>query len=321
MVNFKSHHMLYLKRALFAWVVLGSFVLRAQQDPEYTQYMYNMNIINPAYATGDIQTLNIGALYRNQWVGADGAPVTMTAFLHTPLNESVEIGISFIRDEIGDGALNENNINADFAYVLPIGRDLNLSFGVKAGVTTFDTRFNDFQLNSGDFTSDPAFGENISSIFLNVGTGLFLYGNNFYFGASVPNFLDQKHIEERNGINALGAEELHGFLTAGYVFDINDNLKFKPSFMGRLVPNAPFSLDVNANFLINERFEVGLSHRLDDSISGMFNVAVTEKLRLGYAYDYTTSNFGDFNSGTHEIILLFDLSFSGGRSYISPRFF
>ncbi len=301
--------------------LIQSMYLKAQQDPEYTQYMYNMSVINPAYATSDVGVANVGLLYRSQWVGAVGAPKTGTAFLRTPINERIEAGISFINDEIGDGALNENNIYADVAYVVQLSQKVRLSFGLKAGVTLFDTRFNDFQLNSGDFTTDPAFSENVNETFLNIGSGLYLFSDNYYVGLSAPNFLGSKHLEERNGVAALGNENLHLFLTGGYVFKINENLDLKPSFMLRSVQGAPISADFNANVRINGNFEVGVSYRLDDAISGMFNIGITPDLRVGYAYDYTTSNLGNFNSGTHEIMLLYNFRFSGAKRYSSPRFF
>ncbi|WP_430907707.1 PorP/SprF family type IX secretion system membrane protein [Maribacter sp. 2-571] len=301
--------------------LIHSLYVTAQQDPEYTQYMYNTSIINPAYATSDVGVANMGVLYRTQWVGAVGAPKTGTAFLRTPINESIEAGISFINDEIGDGALNENNIYADLAYIIRLNEKVRLSFGAKVGVTLFDTQFNDFQLNSGDFTSDPAFSENINETFLNIGSGLYLYSDTYYVGLSAPNFLQSKHLEDRNGVASLGNENLHLFLTGGYVFALNQNLDFKPSFMVRSVQGAPISADINANVRINGNFEVGLSYRLDDSVSGMFNIGITPDLRVGYAYDYTTSNLGNYNSGTHEIMLLYNLRFAGAKRYSSPRFF
>ncbi len=308
---------------LFLMISINSFVVSAQQDPVYTQYMYNMSVINPAYATADAGMVNMGALYRSQWVGTVGAPKTATFFAHTPLNERIEVGISVIHDEIGDGLVNEDNIYGDFAYVLQLNNFTYLSLGIKAGVSLFSTRFNDLQLNSGDFSTDPTFAQNISETFPNLGAGAFLYSDRFYLGLSAPNFFNNKHLAQENGVQRLGAENLHVFFTGGYVFDINDQLKFKPSFMGRAVNGAPFSLDISANMLFNEKFEGGLSYRLDDAISAMFNVRVAPNLRIGYAYDYTTTNLGDFNSGTHEIFVLFDLDVLGmSRGYNkSPRFF
>jgi type IX secretion system PorP/SprF family membrane protein len=308
---------------LFLITSLNIFIVSAQQDPVYTQYMYNMSVINPAYATADAGIVNMGALYRSQWVGAVGAPKTATFFMHTPLSERIEVGVSVVHDEIGDGLVNEDNIYGDFAYVLQLNNNTYLSLGLKAGVTLFSTRFDDLQLNSGDFSTDPTFAQNISETFPNMGAGAFLYSDNFYLGLSAPNFFNNKHLDEENGVQRLGAENLHIFFTGGYVFDISDNLKFKPSFMARAVNGTPLSVDLSANMLFNEKFEGGLSYRLDDAVSAMFNVRVTPNLRIGYAYDYTTTNLGDFNSGTHEIFVLFDLDMLGlGRGYNkSPRFF
>jgi len=309
--------------SLFFMVSVVSYKVFGQQDPLYTQYMYNMSVINPAYATADAGVVNMGALYRSQWVGAVGAPKTATFFAHTPLSERIEVGISVVHDEIGDGLVNEDNIYGDFAYVLQVNQFTYLSLGVKAGVTLFNTRFDDIQLNSGDFSTDPAFAQNVSETFPNLGAGAFLYNDRFYLGLSAPNFFNNKHLDRENGVRRLGAENIHVFFTGGYVFDINSQLKFKPSFMTRAVSGAPLSLDISANVLINEKFEAGLSYRLDDAVSALFNVKVTPSLRIGYAYDYTTTNLGDFNSGTHEVFLLFDLDLLGlSRGYNkSPRFF
>ncbi len=313
------------KKIVFLFLIscVNIFIVTAQQDPVYTQYMYNMSVINPAYATATEGVINLGALHRSQWVGAVGAPKTTTFFAHTPLSDRIEVGVSVVHDEVGDGLVNEDNIYGDFAYVLQLNNTTFLSLGLKAGVTLFSTRFDNLQLNSGDFSTDPAFAQNISETFPNLGAGAFLFSDNYYLGLSAPNFFNNKHLDEENGVQRLGAENLHIFFTGGYVVNINRNIKFKPSFMARAVGGAPLSLDISANMLFNEKFEGGLSYRLDDAVSAMFNVRVTPNLRIGYAYDYTTTNLGDFNSGTHEIFVLFDLDLLGaGSGYKkSPRFF
>ena len=293
-----------------------------QQDPQFTQYMYNMSVINPAYATADEAILNLGGLYRTQWVGIEGAPKTGTFFAHTPINDKIEIGILLTNDNIGD-VVQENNMYADFAYVLPVGLGGKLSLGLKAGLTFFDVNFNDFVLQSGVSSTDIAFNENISKTFPNLGIGAFYFTDNYYLGLSAPNMLTTKHIETENGITASGVEAIHFFLTGGYVFDVNPNLKFKPAFMAKSVKGAPLALDVTANVLINEKLEAGLGYRLDDAISGLVSFRVKPDLRIGYAYDFTTTNLGDFNSGSHEIFILFDVDLFGlkGGYDRSPRFF
>lgn len=317
-----KHLNTYYKIAALLSVIALSYQSYAQQDPQFTQYMYNMSVINPAYATADEGILNLGGHYRTQWVGLEGAPKTGSFFAHTPISNKIEVGISFTNDDIGD-VVSENNVFADFVYVLPIGYESNLSFGLKAGFTFFDTNFNGFVLQSGNTTTDVAFNENISKAFPNLGVGAFFFTDNYYLGFSAPNMLSAKHIESENGVVATGVQSVHYFFTGGYVFDIDRNLKLKPAFMARAVSGAPLALDVTANVLINQRLEAGLAYRLGDAVSGLVNFRITPQLRIGYAYDYTTSNLGSFNSGSHEIFILFDIDlfgFKGGYDR-SPRFF
>ncbi|KQB42079.1 putative membrane protein [Flavobacterium daejeonense] len=311
-----------MKKIIFSISFL-LFLLKvtAQQDPEYTHYMYNMNVVNPAYATGTQAMLDLGILYRSQWAGAVGAPKTFNFFGHIPLNKKVEMGVSIISDDIGDGAKKEDNFYADFAYVLDMGSRAKLSLGLKAGFTSFKTNFNGFVFESGDASTDAAFQENINHVFPNIGAGAYFFTDNYYLGFSAPNLLSSKHIEERSGINAFGSEKVHMFFTGGYVFNLSDSFKLKPAFMSRIVPGSAASLDVSANVLFNEKFELGASYRIDDSVSALMNIKVSPSISVGYAYDYTTSNFGQFNSGTHEVFMLFNLDLLGKGFDKSPRFF
>lgn len=308
-----------LKYLIFTAIILFSIKGIAQQDPLYTQYMYNMSVINPAYATDNPGMLNLGGIYRTQWVGIDGAPNTASFFAHTPLSERVEVGISIVHDEIGD-VVKENNITADFAYVLPLDDNGNkLSFGVKGGITTFDADLARLETNQ---LNDPAF-QNINELFPVFGVGAYFFGDNYYLGASAPNLFTSKHIENEQGLRGLGEENIHYFLTGGYVFDLTEDFKLKPAFMARGVQGAPLSVDVTANVLMFNRLEAGIGYRWDESITGLINFAVTPGLRVGYAYDYTTSNLGNYNDGSHEFLLLFDLDLFGfSKGYDkSPRFF
>ncbi|WP_029035450.1 PorP/SprF family type IX secretion system membrane protein [Salinimicrobium terrae] len=306
---------------IFTIVCIALFSLKgnAQQDPMYTQYMYNMSVINPAYAIDDLGILNVGGIYRNQWAGIDGAPETANFFAHTGLTDRLEAGISIVHDEIG-GIVKENNLFADVAYVLPVSETSKLSFGVKAGVTFFDANLS--TLETGSDVVDPA-AQNISEVFPNFGVGAYWFGDKYYVGLSAPNLFTAKHLENETGLARLGEENIHYFLTGGYVFDLNPNLKLKPAFMARAVEGAPLSVDITANVLLYNRFEVGAAYRFDETVSGLVNFRVTPELRIGYAYDYTTGNLGDFNDGTHEIMVLFDLDLLGlSKGYnVSPRFF
>jgi type IX secretion system PorP/SprF family membrane protein len=293
----------------------------AQQDPHFTQYMNNMSAVNPAYATATPAILNLGSLYRSQWSGIDGAPKTLTLFAHTPINNKIETGISLISDNIGDGAKKETNFFADFAYILQLDEKQNLSFGVKAGFSSISTNFNGFRLNSGDVSTDKAFAENVNETVPNIGVGAYYFTDNYYVGISAPNLLSAEHIKEKKEISSLGTQKIHTYFTGGYVFDINEAFKLKPAFIAIFVTGAPVSVDLIANVLYNEKFELGAAYRYDDSVSILMNVNVTSNLRIGYSYDYTISNLSQFNSGSHEIVLLYNLDLLGKGYDKSPRFF
>ena len=289
----------------------------AQQDPQYTQYMYNMNIVNPAYA-GSRGTLSIGVLGRTQWVGIDGAPKTATLAVHAPVGRNLAAGFSAISDTYGP--VSEQNIYADISYTISTSEEGRLAFGLKGGVSLFDVGLLSAILPQTLPGDDPLFADNVNEVFPNFGAGAYYYNERFYVGLSVPNILETKHLEKSGNSITRAAEETHAFLTAGYVFYLTDNLKFKPSTMLKGVAGSPLSVDVSANFLMNDRLELGLNYRLDDSVGALVNFGVTPTLRIGYAYDYTTTNLGNYNSGTHEAFLLWDIDFSK-KNLKSPRFF
>lgn len=294
---------------------LISFSGYGQQDPQYTQYMYNMNIVNPAYA-GSRGTLSIGVLGRTQWVGIDGAPETATLSIHAPVGKNLAAGFSAIVDRLGP--VSEQNIYADISYTVSTSEEGRLAFGLKGGITLFNADLTSILLPQNDL--DDLFGENLNRSFPNFGAGIYYYNEKFYVGLSAPNILETIHFEKEGNAITRASEETHYFFTSGYVFDISETLKFKPSFMLKGVQGSPLSIDVSANVLMNDRLEFGLNYRLDDSISGLINFGITPSLRIGYAYDFTTSNLGNFNSGTHEAFLLWDIDFSK-KNLKSPRFF
>lgn len=300
---------------------LSILKVSAQQDPHFTQYMNNMSAVNPAYVTATPAILNFGSFYRSQWTGIEGAPKTLTLFAHTPINNKIETGLSLISDNIGDGTKKETNFFADFAYILQLDEKQNISFGVKAGFTTISTNFNGFQLNSGDVSTDKAFAENVNETVPNIGVGAYYFTDNYYLGLSTPNLLSAEHIKERKEISSLGTQKIHTYFTGGYVFDINEVFKLKPAFMAIFVTGAPVSVDLTANVLYDEKFELGVAYRFDDSVSLLLNINITPNLRIGYSYDYTISNLSQFDSGSHEIGLLYNLDLLGKGYDKSPRFF
>ncbi len=296
-------------------VFLFAYNAKAQQDPQYTQYMYNMNVINPAYA-GSTEGLAIGVLYRSQWVGLDGGPKTGTFNIHAPVGSQVGLGISIIADEIGP--VKETNAYADFSYTIPVNDETKLAFGLKAGFTFHDIGIRADQIDLID-PDDPFFANNINETTANIGAGIYLYKpNRYYISVSMPNMLDAVHLDA-NGTK-IGSESQHLFTAAGYVFDLSENFKLKPSGFLKYAFDTPISFDLNANLFMYDVVEVGVGYRLDDSFSGMVNFLISPNLRIGYAYDSIQSQLDIVTNASHEVFINFDLNFSKKVSR-SPRYF
>ena len=284
----------------------------AQQDPQYTQYMYNMNVVNPAYA-GLKEGLAINLLYRNQWTGLDGSPETFTLAAHSPITEKVGLGLSIVRDELGP--VKETNAYADFSYTLDVSSTFKLALGLKAGATFHEVGLVDLELQD---PGDAFFSENINRTYPNVGAGAFLYSDNFYVGVSVPNLLNSVHLDTND--LKFGSETNHYFVTSGYVLQANDDLKIKPSVMIKSAFDAPVSFDANVNALFMEKFELGVSYRLDDSFSGIVGFQATPEFRIGYAYDAVTSEINNVAPSSHEIMITYNI-LRNKKALRSPRYF
>ena len=302
-------------------LILCCRLLTAQQDPQFTQYTYNMSVVNPAYATGELGVLNLGGNYRKQWAGAVGSPRTFSFFGHTPFSNTIELGLTFTTDQIGEDVIdiNEKNINADFSYVLNITKSAKLALGIKAGVTLYDTAFSGVLINP----ADPAFSNDANQAFPTIGAGAYFFTDKYYVGLSAPNFLRATQLDNTIAFTSQGREEIHFYLIGGYVFPISPQVKLKPSFLIREVKGAPLNIDLSLNTLVYNRFEVGASYRHNDAISGILGFRIAPTLKVAYAYDATVSDFSSYNDGSHEIILLFDLSLFGLKEGYkkSPRFF
>lgn len=296
------------------YIVFLVFIgVQAQQDPQYTQYMYNMNVVNPAYA-GSTDGVAIGALYRSQWVGLEGAPTTGTLAIHSPVGKNVGLGLSLINDEVGP--VSETNAYVDFSYTIPVGTGTKLAFGLKAGATFHDIGLANLELTD---PGDPFFSENINEVTPNIGAGLYFYKpSKYYISASMPNILNSVHLDA-NGYK-IGSETQHFFGAAGYVFDLSDNFKLKPHALAKVAFDAPVSFDVNLNLFMYDFVEVGAGYRLDDSFSGMVNFLVAPNLRIGYAYDAIQSQLDVVTNSSHEIFINFDINLPRKVSR-SPRYF
>ncbi|CAL2074952.1 Type IX secretion system membrane protein, PorP/SprF family [Tenacibaculum sp. 190524A02b] len=288
---------------------------QAQQDPQFTQYMFNTMSVNPAYA-GSKGHAVITAIGRTQWVGFEGAPDTQNLSFDSPLGESgLGLGLNLVNDKIGPS--HEIYFDGNLSYTVETGQEGNLAFGLRLG-----GRLLNIDWSKGETVdSEALFVNNISGKFLpTVGAGIYYYEPQWYIGLSVPNFLRTEHYDRNlEEVQQVAIERMHFFLITGYVFDVTESIKFKPAALVKAVSGAPLSLDVSANLLFNEKFRIGLGWRWDDSISALLGFQVTDSLLIGYAYDLTTSNYNVTNSGTHEIMIRYEILKE--LRYKSPRFF
>ena len=300
---------------------LQSSETMAQQDAQYTQYMYNTLTINPAYA-GSRGGVSILGLHRSQWVGLDGAPRTQTFSIHSPIGESkrVGLGLNIVNDEIF--ITNETYIDAAFSYNIPTGNG-KLSFGLKGGVHLLDVNYS----KASPFTNgDPLLSNNIDNRFSpQVGVGLFYNTSKFYAGLSAPNLLQTEHFDDSDSIgdpNAtfLATERVNYYFTSGYVFDITSDFKFKPAALAKWVSGAPLQVDLTANALLYDKFTLGLAYRWSAALSGLVGFQVTDGLMIGFAYDRETTELQQYNDGSYEVFLRYEI-FKNPKQLISPRFF
>jgi type IX secretion system PorP/SprF family membrane protein len=282
--------------------------------------MYNTVNINPAYA-GSRGVMSIFGLYRNQWVGLDGAPVTSAASLNTPIgNSNIGLGLSFINDRIGPS--DETSISADVSYSIPTSETWKLSFGLKATANLLNVDFTKLNIYN---PADPRFQNNVDNKFSpNVGAGIYFHSNKTYIGLSVPNFLETKHFDENTSLNNsasfVARERMHYYAIAGHVFNLSPSIQFKPAALAKVVQGAPLQLDISGNFLFNEKFTVGAAYRWSAAMSAMVGFQASENWFIGYAYDMETTKLADYNSGSHEIFLRYEL-FNNYDRVVSPRFF
>ncbi|WP_298951618.1 type IX secretion system membrane protein PorP/SprF [uncultured Nonlabens sp.] len=293
----------------------------AQQDPQYSQYSYNPIVVNPAYA-GNRGVASIVGLHRSQWVGLDGAPRTQTLSFHTPLSNSrVGLGLSIVNDEIGPA--DETYVAADFSYTIPVGEDSRLSFGLKGGIHVLNV---DFTKLSRFDEGDSRLMENIENkLSPTVGLGMYYHTENFYLGLSAPNLFQTDHFDESNDSSSttfIASERIHYFATAGYILDLNDAIKFKPSALVKVVQGAPLQVDLSANFLFNEKLTLGAAYRWSAAVTGLVGFQLSDQMMIGFAYDRETTELGNtvFNDGSYELFMRFEL-FNSYDRIITPRFF
>lgn len=308
---------------IFTIVALSCVLSFAQQLPQFSQYMFNTISVNPAYA-GSRETISLVGLHRSQWVGLEGGPSTQTLSIHSPLkNEQLGLGLSIINDQLGY----ENFVfmYGDFSYTINTSETTKLAFGLKAGFTHYNLDTVGF-LDQEQVYTDPFFSDISSRWNPNIGVGLFLHSNRWYVGLSAPRILNTDYNLRGNqdaGPEYLALERIGYYLTGGYVFELNENLKLKPSTLLKVTNGAPVSFDINANLLFFEKFWLGGAYRYNQdtsTIGALADFQVSQQLRIGYSYEYFLSDLRPYTSGTHEILLMFEV-YKPRKRIKSPRYF
>jgi type IX secretion system PorP/SprF family membrane protein len=299
------------------FLLLAAVDLRAQQDAQYTQYMYNTVSVNPGYA-GSRGNLSIAALHRSQWLGLEGAPKTQTLNIHSPIGyKGIGLGLSVVNDQIGPTS--ETYFDADFSYTINLAAEQRLSFGLKGSIHLLDIRFSELTTdpNNPDATLQQDIQNRLSP---NVGAGVYYHTESFYAGLSVPRILETTHFEESSLSTA--KERMNFYLISGYVWDFHPMWKFKPTLLTKMTLGAPLQVDVSANFMYNERFIMGAAYRWDAALSAMVGFHISPAFLIGLAYDRETTELGAamYNDGSFEVILRYDFIRTIGNIK-SPRFF
>ncbi|WP_319499384.1 type IX secretion system membrane protein PorP/SprF [uncultured Draconibacterium sp.] len=300
-------------------IVVAAFTSNAQQDPMFTQYMFNTQTINPAYA-GTWESVGFMALGRHQWTGWDGAPTTYTFSVQAPLkNERVALGLNVMNDKVG--LEKRFYVFADYSYLVPLSEKTSLRLGLKGGFTNYSNNLAEYTILD---PGDPNFAGEIKNAFKpNFGVGAFLYSKRAYVGLSVPKLVSTTFENDMESFSVEG-ELRHYFLIAGAVFDMGENVKFKPTMFTKASftseTGTPLQFDLTGNFLIKEKFWLGAMYRTGSSYGFIAQWIFDQKLRVGYAIDFATSNVKHYNNGTHEVMISYELRFKK-EEVVSPRYF
>ncbi len=308
------------KYFLSALCLLAVLAAQAQQDAMYTQYMFNTLAVNPAYA-GSRNVMSLTGLYRSQWVGVEGAPTTQTISFDAAIpNKRVGIGAQVFNDELG--ITKTTGAYVSYSYRIPTGKG-SLALGLQGGIANFRVDFASVDLGSFNPGNDMAFNNNINEMLPNFGVGVYYNTDRFYLGVSTPHLLNNRYTDENSVLvdNGLVARQyLHLFVASGYVFNLGEEFRLKPSFLFKGTYGSPLQLDVNLNFWIRDRIGIGAQYRTGDAVAFMGEIQVSDQFRVGYSYDKTVSQLANYNSGSHEVMLRYEFGFQKNR-IVAPRYF
>ncbi len=321
----------WTKMVLLALMAGGSQV-QAQQEKMFSQYMFNMLALNPAYA-GSRDVLSATAVYRNQWAGVEGAPKTTSFTIDAPVNkERVGLGLQVFNDQLGNESY--TGAFATYSFRIKVGERSTLALGIQGGAASFRWNLTDVQLAPGGGVNDPAFANNVSKILPNFGTGIYLSNDRGYIGVSAPYLLENNLTEFDSGTYR-GKQRRHFYMMSGLVLGKNA-VKFKPSMLVKYVAGAPLGIDGNLNVWFNDRVAIGTSYRFQqflaynlnnyqsDAIIAMVELQLSSQFRFGYSYDHTMNGL---NGGqkflalpTHEIMVRYEFG-SNKSKILTPRYF
>lgn len=308
-----------MKTTILSMLKIGFILLlcptsvEAQQQVQFTQYMYNTMSVNPAYV-GTGSRLEGHLIHRSQWVGLDGAPTTQNFGIQGAVNEKVGLGLNFTNDRIGP--VNQCYLNGSASIKLKLSTSVKLAVGLNGGLDVLNI---DWSKGNAQNVNDQTIQNNIRNrVRPLIGAGTYLYGDNWYFGFSSPNFIQKDTYSEQD--QAVINSNIHWYFIGGYVFQLTDNVKFKPAVLGKLVQGAPLTVDLSANFLFNDTYTAGVAYRYNDAISLLLGMNIKKAFFIGYSYDITMTRLRKYNGGSHDIILKYTL-FTQKQSARSPRFF
>lgn len=307
-----AHKMFYI-----GWFFYFAGVMHAQQEPQYTLYNYATQLINPAYVSSK-EYVSSNLIYRTQWLGFPGAPKTAAFTIDFPLgkNKMMGLGLSIVHDEIGPAQ--QTTVALDYGYTIPLGFDGKLAFGLKVGTSVLDVNFNKLNIYS---SSDPAFQYNIDDRWQpHIGAGVFYYSPNFYSGISIPNFLETKYFDQGSNAQTIAAQRMHIYWLSGYIFKLNSEIKFKPTFLLKTTMGAPLHWEVSSNFMFYEKLQLGAAYRSSAALSAMAGFQIFTNWFIGVAYDYHFQSLELYSNGTYELMLQIRL-FNQKKYRVENRFY
>lgn len=309
-----------MKKIIIILAVLSAFTeVNAQQDAMFTHYMFNTLAVNPAYA-GSRDALTVTGIHRSQWVGFDGAPVTQTITMHSPVfNENIGLGLSVVNDKIGP--TNMTSFYGDFSYKIKVSETSTLAFGIKGGLSLRSNGLT--SLDIGTVADDAFSSDQESKLLPNFGFGLYYSNDKYYLGLSTPRLLENDYAtNDISGGTSLASEWRHYYFIAGTIMNLSKDIKMKPTTFVKLTSGAPVEFDLTSVFIWQDKFWAGPSFRSGDAAGLMMGVYFNNQFALGYSYDYSFGNRTfKYNGGSHEVMLTYDFFYKDKAKVRSPRYF